>query len=72
MLDLPYHEDSRAIVDFNVVMRREAQGFGLVEVQGTGENGTFSRPQLDRMLDLAEIGVRELCAAQLAALEAGA
>ena len=69
MLDLPYHEDSRAVVDFNVVMRRAGDGFGLVEVQGTGEHGTFSRSQLDQMLDLAEAGIRQLTAAQLAALE---
>jgi ribonuclease PH len=78
MLDLDYVEDSRAVVDLNVVMRGPAIGRpdgrpGLVEVQGTGERGDFSRAQLDRMLDLAEAGIIELMAAQQAALaEAGA
>jgi len=57
MLDLNYHEDSRAEVDFNVV--RLGSG-GLVEVQGTGEGGVFSRPQLQSLLDLAEKGIDEL------------
>lgn len=75
MLDLCYHEDSRAAVDLNVVMRRapgdEPGRPGLVEVQGTGERGDFSRAQLDRMLDLAETGIAELFAAQQAALATG-
>ncbi|KIG16009.1 Ribonuclease PH [Enhygromyxa salina] len=74
MLDLCYQEDSRAVVDLNVVMRGGMPDapLGLVEVQGTGERGDFSRAQLDRMLDLAESGVAELMAAQRAALiEAG-
>ncbi|MFO0888421.1 MAG: ribonuclease PH [Isosphaeraceae bacterium] len=57
MLDLNYHEDSRAEVDFNVV---RLGGGGLVEVQGTGEGGVFSRPQLTALLDLAEAGIDEL------------
>jgi ribonuclease PH len=61
VLDLPYVEDSRAEVDMNVVMTESGQ---LVEVQGTGEAGTFDRRQLDAMLDLATIGIRELVAAQ--------
>jgi ribonuclease PH len=77
MLDLCYVEDSSAVVDLNVVMRGPAIGRpdgrpGLIEVQGTGEHGDFSRAQLDRMLDLAEAGILELMAAQQAALaEAG-
>jgi ribonuclease PH len=77
LLDLCYVEDSRAIVDLNVVMRGPALERpdgrpGLIEVQGTGERGDFSRAQLDRMLDLAEAGIIELMAAQQAALaEAG-
>jgi ribonuclease PH len=70
MLDLPYHEDSRAIVDFNVVMRQEDTGPGLVEVQGTGEDGIFSRSQLNEMLDLAETGFAELVKVQRSAIEA--
>lgn len=57
VLDLDYSEDSKAEVDFNVV--RLGSG-GLVEVQGTGEGGTFSRAQLNRLLDLAEAGIDEL------------
>lgn len=79
LLDLCYVEDSRAVVDLNVVMRGRAidrpgskPSLGLIEVQGTGERGDFSRSQLDRMLDLAEAGIIELMAAQQAALaEAG-
>ncbi len=61
VLDLPYVEDSKAEVDLNVVM---AEGGHLVEVQGTAEHGTFSRPQLDAMLDLAAKGIAELTVAQ--------
>jgi len=57
VLDLPYHEDSNAEVDMNVVMDGSGQ---LIEVQATGENTTFSRAQMNELLDLAEIGIREL------------
>ena len=63
VLDLSYVEDSRAEVDLNVVMTEE---FGLVEVQGTAERATFSRGQLDAMLDVAAVGIRQLVAAQRA------
>lgn len=66
-LDLPYEEDVRAEVDLNVVMTEAGQ---YVEVQGTGENGDFGREELNAMLDVAEKGIRELHAAQRAALEA--
>jgi ribonuclease PH len=56
-VDLDYVEDSRAEVDMNVV---RLGGGGLVEVQGTGENGTFSRGQLTTLLDLAEGGIDRL------------
>jgi ribonuclease PH len=69
VLDLPYHEDSRAAVDLNVVMLGSG---GFVEVQGTGEDGVFSRPELGRMLDLAEAGCRRLFALQAEALERAA
>lgn len=65
VLDLDYIEDSRAQVDFNVV--RLGSG-GLVEVQGTGEGGTFSRAQLSALLDLAESGLNQLGALQREAL----
>ena len=66
-LDLDYDEDVRAAVDMNVVM--SSQG-GFVEVQGTGEHGTFDRGQLDRMLDLAASGITRLSEAQRQALSA--
>jgi ribonuclease PH len=64
-LDLDYEEDVRAGVDMNVVMSSEG---GFVEVQGTGEHGTYTRAQLDALLALAESGIRQLDAAQSAAL----
>jgi ribonuclease PH len=60
-LDLAYLEDRDAGVDANVVMLEPAQ---FVEVQGTGEHGTFSRAELDSLLDLAERACAELFAAQ--------
>jgi ribonuclease PH len=68
LLDLAYAEDSRAAVDLNVVM--QANG-GLIEVQGTGERGSFSRAELNSMLDLAEGGIRRLCGVQQAVLAGG-
>ncbi len=64
-LDLDYSEDVRAEVDMNVVMSSVGQ---FVEVQGTGEHGTFDRGQLNNLLDLAVSGIAELDRAQLAAL----
>lgn len=64
-LDLAYAEDRVADVDANVVV---AEPDRLVEVQGTGEQGTFSRAQLDAMLDLALAGTAQIFAAQRAAL----
>ncbi len=65
MVDLDYVEDSKAEVDMNVV--RLGSG-GLVEVQGTGEGGTFSRAQLNELLDLAETGIDRLGQLQREAL----
>ena len=64
-LDLDYDEDVRAGVDMNVVM---ADASTFVEVQGTGEHGTFDRRELDALLDLATAGIRELHDAQARAL----
>ena len=64
-LDLDYPEDVAADVDMNVVMSSEGR---FVEVQGTGEHGTFGRGDLDRLLDLAARGLREIDAAQRRAL----
>jgi ribonuclease PH len=61
VLDLPYLEDSKADVDMNVVGDESGK---LIEVQGTAEHGTFDRGQLNAMLDLAALGLRELAAAQ--------
>ncbi len=66
MLDLPYEEDSRADVDMNVV----ATGSGrFVEVQGTGEEATFDRAELDQLLDLSLVGIRRIAEAQRKAIE---
>ncbi len=65
-LDLDYDEDVRAEVDMNVVMSSEGK---FVEVQGTGEHGTFDRAQLDQLIDLAIAGIRSLDSAQTSALE---
>ena len=67
-LDLDYEKDVRAAVDMNVVMSSEGR---FVEVQGTGEHGTFDRGELDRLLDLAVAGIRQLDLAQQRALGAG-
>lgn len=64
-LDLDYALDSRAEVDMNVAMNHRGE---FVEVQGTGEQGTFSREQLDALLDLADKGIRKLIRAQRSAL----
>jgi ribonuclease PH len=66
LLDLCYQEDSRAAVDLNVVRCRDA----YVELQGTAEDGQFSRNQLNAMLDLADHGIDALVAEQNRALEA--
>jgi len=64
-LDLDYPEDVRAEVDMNVVM---SSGTQFVEVQGTGEHGTFDREQLHSLLDLAVAGIARLDAFQQVAL----
>ncbi len=65
VLDLDYAEDVACDTDMNVVMLGEAS---LIEVQGTAEGVAFSRAELNALLDLAEKGIRELMAAQRAAL----
>jgi ribonuclease PH len=64
VLDLDYPEDSEAGVDGNFIMT----GGKLVEVQMSAEGSTFSRAQMNELLDLAEKGVGELIAAQMAAV----
>jgi ribonuclease PH len=65
VLDLDYAEDSTAAADANFVLT--AAG-GVVEVQGTAEDVPFSRQQFEELLNLAEKGVKELCAHQARAL----
>ncbi|WKU04410.1 ribonuclease PH [Micromonospora sp. HUAS LYJ1] len=65
LLDLCYVEDVAAEVDMNVVCTGEGD---FVEVQGTGEDGVFSRTQLDALLDVASLGCLELAEAQRKAL----
>ena len=66
LLDLCYEEDSAAAVDMNVVMTADG---GLVETQATAEKGSFSRSELNGLIDLAESGLKEIFAAQRAVLE---
>ena len=63
--DLEYVEDAKAEVDMNVVMSSTG---GFVEVQGTGEHGTFDRAQLDKLIDAAVKAIAELDSAQQKAL----
>ena len=65
VLDLDYPEDSACDTDMNVVMTGSG---GMVEVQGTAEGVPFSRKELDALLAMAEGGIRQLVAAQKAAL----
>jgi ribonuclease PH len=65
VLDLDYAEDSACGTDMNVVMTGTG---GLVELQGTAEGEPFTRAELDAMVELAHKGIRELTAAQKAAL----
>jgi ribonuclease PH len=65
VLDLDYVEDSGAQADVNVIMTGSGD---LIEVQATGEGATFSRAQLDELLDLAAGGIAELTRAQAAAV----
>lgn len=64
VLDLDYPEDSEAGVDGNFIMTGSKQ---LIEVQMSAEGATYSRDQMNLMLDLAEKGVEELVASQVAA-----
>ena len=65
LLDLCYEEDAAAQVDFNVVMTGDGR---FVEVQGTAEEHSFSRDDMDALLSMAGAGIRELLAAQESAL----
>jgi len=58
---LNYQEDKNAAVDLNVVMTSKG---AFVEVQGAGEEATFSRAELDQMIALGEVGIQRLIASQ--------
>ena len=66
MLDLDYEEDSNAEIDMNVVMNAKGE---IVEIQGTGEQVSFSRDRLNEFLDMAEEGIKVLLAAQKEVLD---
>ncbi|MDA0268097.1 MAG: ribonuclease PH [Cyanobacteria bacterium] len=61
LLDLKYEEDVAAAVDFNVVLN---ESLDIIEVQGTAEEGSFSRRQMNELMDLAEAGIADLLVAQ--------
>jgi len=65
VLDLDYAEDSAAGTDANFVMTGD---LGLIEVQGSAEGATFTRAELETLMDLAEKGMAELLALQRAAV----
>lgn len=57
LLDLNYEEDVAADTDLNVVMNETLE---IIELQGTAEAGSFTRSQLNQILDLAEVGIQQL------------
>ena len=65
VLDLDYIEDSNCDTDMNIVMTGSG---GFVEIQGTAEGATFSHSEMNSLIALADKGIRELIAAQKAAL----
>ncbi len=65
LLDLDYKEDVSAAVDFNIAMTGKGR---FIEIQGTGEEATFTRDELDEMLRFGAAGIRELVRAQKSAL----
>jgi len=65
VLDLDYPEDSEAGVDGNFILRGDGR---LIEVQMSAEGSTYSRDDMGKLMDLAELGVAELVAAQRAAV----
>ena len=68
LLDLNYVEDAAAAVDFNLVMNSAGE---FIELQGTGEEATFSEQQLSELLSLGKTGIRQLLETQEAALAQG-
>lgn len=66
ILDLNYHEDSKAAVDMNIIMTASGK---FVEIQGTAEKEPFDKEQLEQMLSLASSGIEQLIKKQKEALE---
>ncbi len=66
LLDLCYVEDAAAAVDMNIVMD---QNFNTIEIQGTGEERSFSKAELDQLYNLAEKGIAEIMQIQRRELE---
>jgi ribonuclease PH len=66
ILDLNYDEDVAADIDFNVVLN---ENLNVIELQGTAEKGSFTRIQLNQILDVAEKGIKELMELQRQALQ---
>lgn len=65
--DLSYEQDVRAEIDFNVIMNQQGE---FIEIQGTGEKGTFSEDELTRMIDAARKGIEQIFQKQEDSLEA--
>lgn len=65
VVDLDYAKDSKAEVDLNVVMTEQGE---FVEIQGTGEQGTFTKMQLNRLLKMSESAIKKLILKQKAAV----
>jgi ribonuclease PH len=68
LLDLCYTEDVGAAVDMNLVMNSKGE---FIELQGTGEEATFTEAQLAELLALGKSGIRDLLAAQQQAISQG-
>ncbi|OZT12153.1 ribonuclease PH [Priestia aryabhattai] len=66
ILDLNYEEDSTAAVDMNIIMTGQGK---FVELQGTGEEATFSKQELDELISLGESGIKHLIEAQKQVLQ---
>lgn len=66
ILDLNYEEDSTAEVDMNIIMTGQGK---FVELQGTGEEATFSKQELDELISLGESGIKHLIEAQKQVLQ---
>ena len=66
MTDLKYTEDSEAEVDMNVIMNSKGE---FIEIQGTGEEATFTRSEFNKLIDLAEEAIKELIIKQNSVIE---